>query len=254
MRLLEGKVAIVTGASSGIGRAAALLFAQHGARVVAIARGAEKLREVAAEIKGAGGEAIALPGDVTDEHLHDEAVAVAMSRFGGVHVAFNNAGGLAEMGPVESLSTAGFREALEVNLTAAFLAARVQAPAIEKSGGGSLVFTGTFVGSHIGMPGMGGYAAAKAGLIGLMRVLAVEYATRGVRVNALLPGGVDTPMGATFANTPEARAFVDSMHAMKRIAAPDEIARSALYLASDLSSFVTGTTLLADGGVSMSKT
>lgn len=254
MTLLDGKVAIITGASSGIGRAATVLFAQHGARIVAIARGAEKLGEVVDEIRQGGGEAVALPGDVTDEHLHKEAVAIALSRLGGLHIGCNNAGGLAEMGPAETLSLAGFREAVEVNLVSAFLAARVQAPAIEKSGGGSLIFTGTFVGSHIGMPGTAAYGAAKAGLIGLMRVLAVEYATRGVRANVLLPGGVDTPMGATFANTAETRALVDSMHAMKRIAAPDEIARSALYLASDLSSFVTGTTLLADGGVSMSKT
>lgn len=254
MKLLDGKVAIITGASSGIGRASALLFARQGARIVAIARGAERLDKVVREIVDAGGQAVALAGDVMDEALHENAVAAAFSHFGGVHVAFNNAGTLGEMGSAETVSADGFRLTVAANLTAAFLAARAQAPAIEKSGGGSLIFTSTFVGHLLGFPGMAAYGAAKAGVIGLMRVFAVEYATRGVRVNALLPGGVDTPMGAVVADSPQARAFVENLHAMKRIAAPEEIARSALYLASDLSSFVTGSTLVADGGVTMSKT
>jgi NAD(P)-dependent dehydrogenase (short-subunit alcohol dehydrogenase family) len=101
---------------------------------------------------------------------------------------------------------------------------------------------------------MAAYAASKAALIGLTQVLAVEYGARGVRVNALLPGGTDTPMGREFANTPELRKFVEGMHALKRIATPEEIAKSALYLASDASSFTTGTALLADGGVSINRT
>lgn len=101
---------------------------------------------------------------------------------------------------------------------------------------------------------MGAYAASKAGLIGLMQVIAVEYAARGIRANALLPGGTDTPMGRNSASTPEARAFVEGLNAFKRLARPEEIARSALYLASDASSFSTGTSLLVDGGVSVNRT
>lgn len=119
-------------------------------------------------------------------------------------------------------------------------------------GGGSLIFTSSFVGYTAGMPGMAAYAAAKAGLIGLTQVLAAEYGPRGLRVNALLPGGTDTP-GAT-TTTPQARAFVEGIHALKRMAQPEEIARSALYLASNASSFTTGTALFADGGVSINRT
>jgi NAD(P)-dependent dehydrogenase (short-subunit alcohol dehydrogenase family) len=120
-------------------------------------------------------------------------------------------------------------------------------------GGGSLIFTSSFVGHTVGLPHMAAYAAGKSGLLGLMRCLAVEFGDRGIRVNALLPGGTDTPMAETFANTPETRSFVRGLHAMKRIASAEEIAQSALYLASDASSFTTGSTLLADGGVSICK-
>ena len=123
-------------------------------------------------------------------------------------------------------------------------------------GGGSLIFTSSFVGHTAGMPGMAAYAAAKAGLIGLTKALAAEYGPRGLRVNALLPGGTDTP--ANTANQPgagpEVLAFVEGLHALKRMARPEEIAQSALYLASDASSFTTGAALLADGGVSINRT
>ena len=123
-----------------------------------------------------------------------------------------------------------------------------------EAGGGAIVFTSSFVGSTAGMPGMAAYAAAKAGMIGLTQALATEFSPKGIRVNALLPGGTDTPMGRAYANTPESLAYVEGMHALKRLATPDEIARSALYLASDASSFTTGTALLADVGVSINRT
>jgi NAD(P)-dependent dehydrogenase (short-subunit alcohol dehydrogenase family) len=254
MKLLRDKVAIVSGASSGIGRAAAMLFSQHGARVVATARRERELSDVVDKITRAGGEACLVAGDVRVEELHERCVTEALDRFGGLHIAFNNAGWLGEMGPAETLSRQGWTETLETNLTGAFLAAKHQLPAIERSGGGSVIFTSTFVGHTLGFPGMGAYAAAKAGLVGLMRVLAVEYAARGIRVNALLPGGVDTPMGDEGAGSSENLAFIKSLHAMKRIATPEEIANSAIYLASDLSSFVTGSTLVVDGGVTIART
>jgi NAD(P)-dependent dehydrogenase (short-subunit alcohol dehydrogenase family) len=157
------------------------------------------------------------------------------------------------MGPTPDLSTAGWRETLDINLTSAFLAAKYQIPAVIDRGGGSLIFTSTFVGHTVGMPGMAAYAASKAGLIGLTQALAAEFGPQGVRVNALLPGGTDTPMGRMVAHTPEIAAHVASLHALKRIATPEEIARSALYLASDASSFTTGTALLVDGGVSINR-
>jgi NAD(P)-dependent dehydrogenase (short-subunit alcohol dehydrogenase family) len=143
--------------------------------------------------------------------------------------------------------------ALDVNLTSAFFGAKHQIPAMLRRGGGSLIFTSTFVGYTAGFPGTAAYAASKSGLIGLTQVLASELGPKGIRVNALLPGGTDTPMGRAMNNTPEAIAFVESIHALKRMASPQEIARSALYLASDASSFTTGTALLADGGVSINK-
>jgi NAD(P)-dependent dehydrogenase (short-subunit alcohol dehydrogenase family) len=123
-----------------------------------------------------------------------------------------------------------------------------------RRGSGSLIFTSTFVGHTAGMPGVAAYAASKAGLIGLTQALAVEFGPRNIRVNSILPGGTDTPMARQMNGTPEALAFVRSLHALKRMATPDEQARSVLYLASDASSFTTGTALLVDGGVSINRT
>ena len=252
MGLLDGKSAIVTGAGSGIGRAAARRFAAEGASVVLVSRRAAPLEALAAEIAAAGGTAIPCPGDVTDPAAAESAVALAVARFGGLDVAFDNAGDLGALGPAETLEVDAFRATLETNLVAAFACARAQLPALEARGD-SLIFTGSFVGVTAGLAGMAPYAAAKAGLLGLTRVLAAEYGPRGVRVNALLPGGTDTPMGEAATATPEARAAVEGLHALKRLAAPEEIAGAALFLASGLSGFVTGTTLFADGGVSISR-
>ncbi|RWO79529.1 SDR family oxidoreductase [Mesorhizobium sp.] len=251
MLTLANKIAIVTGASSGIGRATAKLFAEAGAKLVVAARRQAELDVLVAEIEDADGTAIALAGDVRDEAYAKVLVDLAVEKFGGLDIAFNNAGSTGKMGPISELSLEGWRETLDTNLTSAFLGAKYQVPAMVDRGG-SLIFTSTFVGHTVGMPGMTSYAASKAGLIGLTQVLAAEYGAKGVRVNALLPGGTDTP-SATF-KTPESRAFVENLHALKRVAEPEEIAHSALYLASDASSFTTGTALFADGGVSINRT
>jgi NAD(P)-dependent dehydrogenase (short-subunit alcohol dehydrogenase family) len=254
MGALDNKVAILTGASSGIGQAAALLFAAEGAKVVLAARRRGPLESVVAEIASRGGEAIAVVGDVIEERLAKTLVDTAVERFGGLDIAFNNAGTLGKMGPISEMSLEEWDDAVRTNLSSAFLAAKYQIPAMLKRGGGSLIFTSSFVGYTVGMPGMAVYAASKSGLIGLTQSLASELGANGIRVNALLPGGTDTPMAREFANTPEALAFVKNLHALKRIATPEEIARSPLYLASDASSFTTGTALLADGGVSICRT
>lgn len=250
---LSNKVAIVTGASSGIGHATARLFAREGARVVVGARREKELDALVEEITEADGEAVALAGDVTDEGYAEALVELANVRFGGLDVAFNNAGSLGAMKPAPELTLAEFEDTLRTNLTSAFLSAKHQIPAMLKRGGGSIIFTSTFVGHTVGFPNMAAYAASKAGLNGLTQTIAVEFAARGIRVNALLPGGTDTPMGRITANSPEAMEFVRGLHAMKRIATPEEIARSALYLASGASSFTTGIALLADGGVSINR-
>jgi NAD(P)-dependent dehydrogenase (short-subunit alcohol dehydrogenase family) len=248
------KTAIVTGASSGIGSATAKLFARDGANVVVTARRSENLNRLVAEIEGAGGKAIAVAGDIRDEALARSLVETALERFGALDIAFNNAGSNGEMGPTPDVSLAGWNETLATNLTAAFLGAKYQIPAMATRGAGSVIFTSSFVGHTAGMPGAAAYAATKAGLIGLTQALAVEFGPKGIRVNALLPGGTDTPLAEAWVKTPEALAFVEGLHALKRRAHPDEIARSALYLASDASSFTTGTALLADGGVSINRT
>lgn len=254
MQLLADKVAIVTGASSGIGRAAAALFGRHGARVVAAARRKPELDELVAEIAAAGGAACACAGDVGDEDFARHLVATSVAEFGGLDVAFNNAGTVGDLKPAPQLSLDNWNDVVRTNLTSAFLAAKHQLPALAARGGGSLIFTSTFVGHTVGMPGMAAYAASKAGLIGLTQVLASEHGAAGIRVNALLPGGTDTPMGRGFADTPDKAAFVRNLHALKRIASPDEIAQAALYLASSLSSFMTGAAMLVDGGVSITRT
>lgn len=253
MTRLENKVAIITGASSGIGRAAALLFARQGAKIVLSARGRERLKAVASEVRAEGGAAIAVPGDVGEEAHHQALVATAQAEFGGVDIAFNNAGTTGPIGPLPDLSMADWQDVLDVNLTSGFLAAKYQLPAMEARGGGSLVFTSTFVGYTAGFPGLAAYAASKSGLVGLVQVLASEYGPRGIRVNALLPGATDTPMGRDVANTPEARQFIAGLNAFKRIANPEEIAEAALFLCSDASSFTTGTAMLVDGGVSINR-
>lgn len=254
MNALNGKVALITGASSGIGHAAARLFAREGARVVVAARRQKELDELVHAIVQADGQAVALAGDVTDEGFAQALVELATREFGGLDIAFNNAGTLGDSAPLPEKARANWDHVIATNLTAAYLAAKHQVPAMVARGGGSIIFTSSFVGHTVGFPGMGAYAASKAGLVALAQVLAVEFGAKGVRANALLPGATDTPMAAGLIATPESRRFLESLFALKRIASPDEIAQAALFLASEASSFVTGTALLADGGVSISRT
>ena len=185
MSVLPNKVAIFTGASSGIGDGTVNLFAKEGAKVVVAARRKLELDALVEEITHSGGHAAALTGDVKEESFAKALVELAMDRFGGLDVAFNDVGTTGEMGVT---------------------------PAV------SLIFTSTFVDHAVDLPGMSAYTASKAGLIGLTQALAFEFGPRGIRVNAVLPGGRDTPMGRAFANTPDALAFVHGLHALKRIA------------------------------------
>lgn len=254
MPRLKDKVALITGASSGIGRATALLFAQEGAKVVVGARRQAELDDVVAEIAAAGGEAVALAGDVRSEDYAQVLVALAAERYGRLDIAFNNAGTLGEKGPSTGVSAKGWEDALAVNLTGAFFGAKHQIAQMLKTGGGSVIFTSTFVGYTTSFPGLAAYAASKSGLIGLTQTLAAEFGPQGVRVNAVLPGAVETDMYREANDTPEAQSFVTGLHALKRVARPEELARSVLYLASEDSSFVSGTAHLVDGGLSITRT
>ena len=251
MGLLTDKTVIITGASSGIGHAAALLFAAEGASLVLGARRDAELQELVIRIKAAGSNDVHLAGDVRHEEFSEDLVSLALSRFGRLDIAFNNAGILGALGPTPDISPDDWNDTLAVNLTSAFLGAKHQIPAMVRQGAGSIIFTSTFVGHTVGFPGAAAYAASKAGLGGLTQTLAAEFGSAGVRVNALLPGGTETPMGKTMNGTPEALKKVASMHALQRIAQPEEIARAALFLASDAASFITGTAMLADGGISI---
>lgn len=253
MPRLKEKVAIVTGASSGIGRATALLFAAEGAKVVVGARRKDELDALVAEIASAGGEAVALAGDVRSKDYAQALVALAVDRYGRLDVAFNNAGILGEGGDSTGVSAEGWNEALAINLTGAFYGAQQQIAQMLKDGGGSVIFTSTFVGYTLAFPGTAAYAASKSGLIGLTQALAAEYGPQGVRVNAVLPGAIDTPMFRERSPDAASQATLAGMHALKRVGAPEEIARAVLYLASDDASFVSGTAHLVDGGLSITR-
>lgn len=242
--MLENKVAIITGASSGIGLAAARLFAAEGAALVLNARRQENLQAVVEEITGAGGRAYAVAGDVGEDETHRRMIEVARDMFGGLDIAFNNAGSVGPYKPLAEVMPEEWAEVLAVNLTGAFLGARRQIPAMLERGGGSIIFTSTFVGTSVGIPNMGAYASAKAGLMGLVKAITADYGSRGIRANALLPGGVDTPAAGDAAQ----KEWAAGLHALKRIAQPEEIAGAALFLAGPMASFVAGTALFADGG------
>lgn len=244
MKLLENKVAVITGASSGIGRATARLFAEHGAAIVLNARGVASLDEVTAEIRGAGGRVHAVAGDAGLAETHARLADAAVSVFGGLDIAVNNAGGVGAAKPMAEISPDEWEYALNVNLTSAFLGARYQIPLMLQRGSGSIVFTSSFVGTSVGIPGMSAYGAGKSGLMGLVKGITADYAASGIRANALLPGGVDTPMAGDQAQ----KEWAAGLHAMKRIAEPQEIAQAALFLASPMASFVAGAALFADGG------
>ena len=247
---LEGKTIVVTGASSGIGAAGAELFAKEGANVVLGARRSAELGALAARIQVGNGRAVVLAGDVRDAGYAEALVDLAVREFGGLDGAFNNAGIVVEMLPVPDMAKAIWDDVVSVNLTSAFLAAKAQIPAIRKRGGGSIVFTSSFVGfSNGGLPGMGAYAASKAGMNGLAQSLASDHASEGIRVTALMPGGTITPAGGE--GNPDVMSFVANLHPVKRMASAQEIAQAALFLLSDRSSFMTGSPMIVDGGMSV---
>lgn len=244
---LKNKTIIITGASSGIGAAAALLFAAEGANVVLGARRETELTTLVGQITQSNGNAVCLAGDVTDEGYAKSLVDLAERQFSRLDGAFNNAGIMGDMGPIPEMETDNWQAILTTNLTSAFFAAKAQLPAMAKRGGGSMVFTGSFVGfSNGGMPGMAAYAASKAGLIGLVQSLASDHAAQGIRLNTILPGGTKTDM---VGDDPETQAFIAGLHPLKRMAEPKEIAQAAMFLLSDRSSFVTGSPVAVDGGM-----
>lgn len=245
MRLAD-KVAVVTGAASGIGRATAVRFAREGARLVLGDVHEPGLAETVAEIEAGGGTAVALRCDVTVEADVRRLVGTAVERFGRLDVMVNNAGVGHLPLPVGDLPLEEFLRAVRVNLVGVFLGCKHAAPVMARQGGGSIVNMASVLGV-VGARWLGAYNASKGAVIALTRNVAVDYAEYGVRCNCICPGLIETPLVEPF----KALGLWDAIvrqHLLKRPGRPEEVAQAALFLASDESSFITGTALFVDGG------
>ena len=245
---LEGKVAIVSGGSRGIGRAIALTFAGAGADVVVCSRDLDgKLGTVAEEIKGLGQRSLAVPTDVMQKAALDNLVQKTMAEFGAIDILVNNAGTSVRKLVLEHTDE-DWDKVIDTNLTSYFLCSRAVAKIMTPQKRGNIISIASVRGIR-GASGRIGYNVSKAGVIMLTRVLALEFASDNIRVNAIAPGWIKTEMTAPLMNDPEARKEIDATIPMGRWAEPDEMANVALFLASDMSSYVTGHTLVADGGI-----
>ncbi|WP_129287434.1 glucose 1-dehydrogenase [Streptomyces sp. GZWMJZ-114] len=243
-----GKVAFVTGAASGIGRATATAFAAEGADVVVVDIDVAGNEETSRLVAKHGGRVLALTCDVTSSRDVQEAVQRSTHEFGRLDIAFNNAGIEQPPAPLADISEDEWSRLLDIDLRSAFLCMKYQIPAMLENGGGSIVNTSSGAGV-VGIRGQAGYVAAKHGLIGLTKSAALDYAAQGVRVNAICPGIIETPMMNRFSGgTPEGRARVIGQEPVGRMGSPEEIASAVLWLSSDLGAFATGHAMVIDGG------
>jgi len=253
MSRLAGKTAFITGAGSGIGRASALRMAEDGAAVMCADIDKDGAEQTAAQIAEHGGRSAALELDVTSESAVQGALEQTVKEFGGLHVVFNNAGIGGRL--------LGWDAVIDVNLSGVYYGTFHGCAMMAASGGGSIINTASVAGLNglVGyvppemegspvLPGAGAYVAAKHGVIGLTRQFAVTYGKRGVRVNAIAPGYIHTPMTAMVRESPESEQFLTNLHPIGRLGQPEEIASAAAFLASDDASFITGVVLPVDGG------
>jgi len=247
---LVGKVAIITGAGSGIGRVAAELFASEGSAVVVVDVVADAAADTVAAIEVAGGRARAVTADVADEGQVAEMVRVAVETYGALDVLFNNAGIFPpDDGGVLDTPPSTWDRVMQVNLKGVWLGCRAAVPAMIDSGGGSIVNVASFVALMGAATAQVAYTASKGGVLAFTRELAVEYARSGIRANSICPGPIDTPLLAELLADPVRRQRRLVHIPMGRLGRPEEIARAALFLASDDSSFMTGSALVVDGGI-----
>ncbi len=246
---LEGRVTLVTGASSGIGAAAVRLFAAEGAIVVAAARRIDRIESLAAELCGEGRKVSAVACDVREEESVREAVAFAVKTHGRLDCAFNNAGVGGSHRLLHELSAASFDAVIRTNLRGVFLCMKYEIPAMLERGSGSIVNTSS-IGGLVGGSLNSDYSASKFGLEGLVRCASLDYARAGIRVNAIAPGPTRSEMFDRWIATEEARAAMAERFPMNYIAEPDDMARAALFLLSDESRWTTGVVLPCEGGLS----
>lgn len=249
---LEGKAAIVTGGASGIGQAAAILFAAHGARVAVSDLDEDAARRTVRTIVERGGCAVAAPADVTNSTDARRVVQSTVEAYGSLDILVNSAGITARRLPPSVHPESAWDKVIEVNLKGTYLMARHAVPAMERSGGGSIVNLGSIM-SVVGYPpnwagGFNPYPVSKGGVLQFTRNLAVEMASKNIRVNCLGPGFTETPLTKTLTDDPSTKKFLEERHPMGRLGRPEEIAYAALFLASDESSFITGSYLPVDGG------
>jgi len=245
--LVDGKVVLITGGTSGVGRATALHFARDGAKVVIMARGDSEGEKLLREIKSEGGAACFVRGSVADGSCCKAAVDRAVSEFGRLDIAVNNAGIPHTWNPLADIPEEEFDKVIAVNLRGVFLSMKYEIPAMLKTGGGSIVNVSS-VSGLVASPNLGAYTASKHGVNGLTKSAAVEYSAKGIRVNALCLGLIDTEALADWSD--ELRAEVLAYHPMGRIGKPEEIAEAILFVsASPGANFMTGAIVSVDGGV-----
>jgi NAD(P)-dependent dehydrogenase (short-subunit alcohol dehydrogenase family) len=242
----EGKVVLVTGGSSGIGRVTSILFARHGAKVV-IADINAAGEETVEAIKRKKGEATFVQTDVRDAKQVQSLVATAVKMYGGLHCAFNNAGVLPAMAMLADTDESAFDHTFDVDVKGVFLAMKYEIQQMLRTSGGAIVNTASIAGL-IAEQGISSYVAAKHAVIGLSKAAAVEYASQGIRINAIAPGLVETPMTRHWFDDPQMRQFFLTNSPIGRFAQPEEIANMVLFLCSERASFTVGQTFTVDGG------
>jgi NAD(P)-dependent dehydrogenase (short-subunit alcohol dehydrogenase family) len=243
---LDGKVALVAGASRGIGAATARAFARAGAAVVLAARDKDALEQVADGIRAGGGQALAVPTDVGDPASVEQLVRQAEETLGRLDAAFNNATDGPMPAPLADLDVDGFDRAIRTNVRGTFLGMKYQIPAMLRAGGGAIVNMSSGAGGLQGVANLAAYAAAKAGIVALTKVAALDYADQGIRVNVVAPGPILTWHLEQAGE--EAQRQAGQSTPMRRVGQPDEVAAAVVWLCSDQSSFITGVTLPIDGG------